>query len=56
MKKESERLRELLDQVDQIVNSWQFYPEGEFGAAEALIETKLLIDLQAIFEKYEEST
>jgi hypothetical protein len=49
----SELLKELLDHIEQVVTSWQFYPEGEYGAAEAIIETQLLIDLQTIFEKYE---
>ena len=50
-----ENLDELLNVVYDVIHEWSFFPETEFGSADAIIPTELLINLQQAYDKYEGS-
>jgi hypothetical protein len=45
-------LQKLLDAVEDACLNWQWHPENEYGASEAIIPSGILIDLETAYNEY----
>ena len=50
---ESPQLEHLLQCVEQVTTSWQWYPATDYGSTEALCPTAPLIALEQALEDYD---
>jgi hypothetical protein len=52
-KEERNWIDNLLDIVEEAIESWRFYPEDEYGTSEAIIPTGIMVRMQEAYEKYD---